>query len=39
LMKDNTVRCFGACGRSWDTIAFVMEREGKTFKETVKWLQ
>jgi hypothetical protein len=39
LMKDNTVRCFGACGRSWDTIDFVMERKGKTFKAAVKWLQ
>jgi hypothetical protein len=39
LMKDNTVRCFGACGKSWDTIDFLMEREGKTFQEAVRALQ
>ncbi len=39
LMKDNTARCFGACGKSWDTIAFVREKEGLSFPEAVRWLQ
>lgn len=30
----NRVRCF-VCNRSWDTIEFVMQREGLAFKEAV----
>ena len=39
LMKDNRARCFGACGRSWDTIAFIRDREGLSFPEAVRRLQ
>ncbi len=39
LLKDNRVRCFGACGRSWDTIAFLREKDGLSFKEAVRQLQ
>ncbi|OPY64753.1 MAG: DNA primase [Syntrophorhabdaceae bacterium PtaU1.Bin034] len=39
LMKDNRARCFGACGRSWDTIAFLMDKEGLRFPEAVRQLQ
>jgi hypothetical protein len=39
LMKDNRARCFGACGRSWDTIDFIMLKEGKSFPEAVRSLQ
>jgi len=35
--ESNTVYCF-SCHRSWDTIAFVMERDGMTFSETVRKL-
>lgn len=38
LMKDNTVRCF-SCNRSWDTIAFIREREGLSFPAAVRALQ
>ncbi len=39
LMKDNTARCFGACSASWDTIAFIRDREGLSFPEAVRRLQ
>jgi hypothetical protein len=39
LMKDNTARCFGACFASWDTIAFIRDREGLSFPEAVRRLQ
>jgi len=36
--KSNTVHCF-ACAKSWDTIEFIRESQGKTFAEAVKYLQ
>jgi hypothetical protein len=39
LMKDNRVHCFGACSKSWDTIAFIRDREGLSFPEAVRRLQ
>lgn len=36
--KDNRVHCF-SCGRSFDSIGFVMERDGLNFVEAVKFLQ
>ncbi|MGA2109441.1 MAG: CHC2 zinc finger domain-containing protein [Syntrophorhabdales bacterium] len=39
LMKDNQARCFGACGQSWDTIAFIRDREGLSFPDAVRRLQ
>jgi hypothetical protein len=39
LLKDNRARCFGACSKTWDTIGFLMDKEGLTFQETVKQLQ
>jgi hypothetical protein len=39
LMKDNTARCFGACGRYWDTIAFLRDRDGLSFPQAVRALQ
>ncbi len=39
LMRDNTARCFGACNASWDTIAFIRDREGLSFPEAVRRLQ
>jgi hypothetical protein len=38
-MKDNRARCFGACSKTWDTIAFVRDREGLSFPEAVRRLQ
>ncbi len=35
----NIIYCFGACGRGWDTIGYLMEREGITFPEAVRRLQ
>jgi hypothetical protein len=37
-IKNNRLRCFGACGRSWSSIDFVMERDGLTFIDAVKLL-
>lgn len=37
-IKNNKLRCFGACGRSWNPIDFIMERDGLTFLEAVKFL-
>lgn len=39
LMRDNRAHCFGACGRSWDTIQFVRDRDGLSFPQAVKSLQ
>jgi len=33
----NTVHCF-SCNQTWDTIAFLMERDGLTFREAVRRL-
>jgi len=38
-LHNNRATCFGACGRTWDTIAFVMERDGLSFSEAVRRLQ
>ena len=39
LYRDsNTVHCF-SCGRSFDTIGFIRERDGLSFQEAVKALQ
>lgn len=35
--ESNIAYCF-SCHRSWDTIAFVMERDGMTFREAVRKL-
>lgn len=35
--EGNTVHCF-ACGKSWDTIGFLMERDGLTFVKAVRML-
>jgi hypothetical protein len=35
--KDNRTHCF-SCHRSFDTIGFMMERDGLTFVEAVKYL-
>jgi hypothetical protein len=32
--KNNTLHCFG-CGRTWNTISYIMETQNKTFKESV----
>lgn len=39
LLKDNRARCFGACSKTWDTIGFLMEKEGLTFPQAVRRLQ
>ena len=36
--KSNTVRCFGSCGKSWNSISAAMELDGVTFKQAVKRL-
>lgn len=36
--KKNFVHCF-VCQRSWDTIAVLMERDGRTFRDAVLQLQ
>jgi DNA primase len=36
-IKNNYYRCF-ACGASGDVINFVMQRDGMTFPETIKYL-
>lgn len=38
LYPDNRVYCF-SCAKGWDTIGFVMERDGLGFPEAVKRLQ
>jgi hypothetical protein len=38
LYLDNHVYCF-SCHNNFDTIDFIMERDGKTFSEAVKYLQ
>jgi hypothetical protein len=37
-LKNNKVRCW-SCNKSWDTIAFVMEKEGLSFQDAVRRLQ
>jgi hypothetical protein len=37
LYKDNRVYCFG-CNRGWDTIGFIVERDGLSFVEAVRQL-
>jgi len=37
LFQDNHVYCF-SCARGWDTIAFVMQRDGLSFVEAIKKL-
>ena len=37
-LKDNRARCF-SCGRTWDTVGFVMELEGLSFPAAVRRLQ
>ena len=34
----NTAHCFGSCGRTFDSISFVMEKRGLTFYEAAKHL-
>lgn len=36
-LKNNKVHCF-VCNRTWDTIDFVMEKEGLSFREAVRRL-
>jgi hypothetical protein len=36
--ESNTVHCF-ACAKSWDTIAYIQDTQGKTFADAVKYLQ
>lgn len=36
--KTNTVRCFGACGKSWNPINVLMDLEGRDFISAVKHL-
>ncbi len=33
----NMYKCFG-CGKSGSSITFLMEKEGKTFPEALRWL-
>ena len=37
--RKNKVHCFGACGKSWDIISYLMESERLEFKEAVLKLQ
>lgn len=37
-IKNNRVHCFGACGKSWDTIAFIEDSKGIGFIEAVRYL-
>lgn len=39
LLKDNRARCFGACAKTWDTIQFLIDKEGLRFPEAVRQLQ
>lgn len=36
-LKNNRIRCF-SCNKTWDTIAYVMDKEGLTFPEAVRRL-
>lgn len=38
-LHNNRATCFGACSKTWDTISFVMEREGLEFRDAVRQLQ
>jgi hypothetical protein len=38
LLKDNRVRCNASCGRTWDTISFIQQRDGLRFAEAVRSL-
>jgi DNA primase len=37
--KNNRAKCFGKCGKSWDAIGILMERDGMSFVDAVKALQ
>jgi hypothetical protein len=37
--KTNTVRCFGSCCKSFDTIGVLMIRDGLSFPDAVRYLQ
>jgi hypothetical protein len=37
-LKNNRAKCW-SCNKSWDTIQFVMDKDGMTFKEAVLRLQ
>lgn len=37
IPRSNKVHCFG-CGKTWDTIAFIMEKENISFKKAVRIL-
>jgi hypothetical protein len=37
--KSNTVRCFGQCCKSFDTIGVLMIRDGLSFPDAVRYLQ
>jgi hypothetical protein len=38
-LHNNKATCFGACGRTWDTIAFLMDYQGLSFVDAVRRLQ
>lgn len=38
-LKNNKAHCWGVCGQSWDTIDFVMKRDGLNFRDAVIRLQ
>jgi hypothetical protein len=38
-LHNNRATCFGSCGKTWDTISFVMEKEGLSFIDAVKRLR
>jgi hypothetical protein len=37
VLRHNRVRCF-SCNKSWDTIQFVMDKDGLSFPQAVKYL-
>lgn len=37
VLKNNKVTCY-SCNKTWDTIQFVMDRDGLTFREAVEML-
>ena len=37
--KNNTIHCFGACGKTWDTIQFIIDTTGVDFIQAVKALK
>lgn len=37
-IKNNKAYCYGSCKKTWDTVSFLMQKEGISFVEAVRRL-